>query len=165
MSEDQAADPVVTSADERARALGIDLPAVAEHPARLNLLNAVTYGKLLFLSGTGPIGPDGNVRGRLGDDMDVDAGYHAGQLTAIRMLSKISASFGSLDAVARWLKVVGYVHCTDDFMQQPAVVNGFSDLIVSVYGEERGTCARTAIGVNALPLGIPVEVEAVVELR
>jgi enamine deaminase RidA (YjgF/YER057c/UK114 family) len=96
--------------------------------------------------------------------MTVEDGYAAARTTALLALRRILDELGSLDAVDRWVKVLGLVRSAPGFGDQPAVVNGFSDLVVEVYGEERGLCARSAIGVNELPAGIPVEVEATVAL-
>ena len=108
----------------------------------------------------GPIGQSGVV----GADLDGRAGYAAARATALLVLRRIVDEFGELERVERWVKVLGFVRSAPGFGDQPAVVNGFSDLIVEVYGEERGLCARSAIGVSELPGGIPVEVEAVVAL-
>ena len=117
-------------------------------------------GSVAYLSGVGPLGTTGVV----GADLDVDAGYAAARQTALLCLRRIRDTFGSLDAVERWLKVTGFVRSAPEFAMQPAVVNGFSELIIDVYGIERGLCARSAIGVSELPMNIPIEVEAIVRL-
>jgi enamine deaminase RidA (YjgF/YER057c/UK114 family) len=95
----------------------------------------------------------------------VEQGYAAARETALLALRRIVDAFGTLDAVASWIKVLGFVRSAPGFGEQPAVVNGFTDLIVDVYGEERGLAARSAIGVAELPFGIPVEVEAVLAVK
>ncbi len=119
------------------------------------------FGSIAYLSGIGPVGTAGVVGGNL----DVEAGYAAAQATALLAFRRIVDAFGTLDAVARWVKVLGFVRSAPGFGQQPAVINGFSDLVIRVYGPERGRCARSAIGVSELPMNIPVEVEAILELR
>ena len=118
-------------------------------------------GEVAYLSGIGPIGTTGVV----GGDMPVEAGYEAARATALLALRRIVDAFGTLDAVVRWVKVLGFVRSAPGFGEQPAVINGFTDLIVEVYGPERGRCARSAIGVAELPMNIPVEVEAVLAVR
>ena len=146
------------TADERAAALGLEIPPFPELPFRPKLRPVLVHGGLAYLSGIGPIG----LAGRLGEDMSVEEGYAAARTTALLALRRILDELGSLEAVARWVKVLGLVRSAPGFSEQPAVVNGFTDLIVDVYGEERGLCARSAIGVSELPTAIPVEVEATV---
>lgn len=97
--------------------------------------------------------------------MSVEEGYAAARATALLALRRIVDEFGALDRVRRWVKVLGFVRSADGFGDQPSVLNGFTDLVVEVYGEERGLAARSAIGVRELPTGIPVEVEAIVALQ
>jgi enamine deaminase RidA (YjgF/YER057c/UK114 family) len=126
---------------------------------------AVLHGDLLFVSGTGPLRPDGTyVAGRLGADMDVAQGQAAARLVALAMLATVRAQIGSLDRVARIVKVLGFVHATPEFTDHPKVMNGFSDLMVEIFGEA-GLGARSAVGAPSLPAGIPVEVEAIFALR
>ena len=119
------------------------------------------HGGLAYLSGVGPIGTAGVV----GTDLSVEQGYAAARETGLLALRRILDEFGSLDAVERWVKVLCFVRSAPGFGDQPAVANGFSELMAEVYGDERALCARSAIGVNELPTGIPVEVEATVALR
>ena len=146
--------------DERVAALGLEIPEIPELPFRPKLRPVLVHGGLAYLSGIGPIG----VSGRVGEDMSVEDAYAAARATALLALRCILDELGTLDAVDRWVKVLGLVRSAPGFVDQPAVVNGFSDLVVEVYGEERGLCARSAIGVSELPAGIPVEVEATVAL-
>jgi len=126
---------------------------------------AVRHGDMLYVSGTGPLRPDGTyVQGRLGDTMDVAAGQAAARLAALAMLATVKKHAGSLDAVVRVVKVLGFVHCTPDFGDHPKVMNGFSDLMLQVFGDA-GLGARSALGASALPVGIAVEVEAIFALR
>jgi enamine deaminase RidA (YjgF/YER057c/UK114 family) len=148
------------TADERAAALGLEIPEIPELPFRPKLRPVLVHGGLAYLSGIGPIG----VAGRVGDDVSVDEGYAAARATALYALRRILDELGSLDAVDRWVKVLGLVRSALGFGDQPAVINGFTDLVVEVYGEERGLCARSAIGVAELPARMPVEVEATVAL-
>lgn len=121
----------------------------------------VVHGTTAYLSGIGPVGTTGIV----GDDLDVDAGYQAARATALLAFRRIVDAFGSLDAVDRWVKVLGFVRSAPGFGMQPAVLNGFSDLVIEIYGPERGRCARSAIGVAELPINIPIEVEAVLVVK
>ncbi len=126
----------------------------------------VVAGNLAYLSGHGPLKADKSlITGRLGLDMDVEAGYEAARLTGLGMLSTLQEHFGSLDKVKRLVKLLGLVRGTDGFDQQPAVINGCSELFRDVFGEENGIAARSALGTNALPGGIAVEIEAIFEVE
>jgi enamine deaminase RidA (YjgF/YER057c/UK114 family) len=151
------------TADDRLRELGLELPAPPAPMATYS--TAVRHGDLLYVSGTGPLRPDGTyVQGRLGETMDLAAGQVAARLAALAMLATVKNHAGSLDAVVRIVKVLGFVRCTPDFGDHPRVMNGFSDLMVQVFGEA-GLGARSALGASALPVGIAVEVEAIFALR
>jgi enamine deaminase RidA (YjgF/YER057c/UK114 family) len=151
----------VRSPDQRLEELGIELPQFPQLPFVPRLRPVLLHDGLAYLSGIGPIG----ITGRLGDTMTVEEGYAAARETALLALRRIVDEWGTLDRVERWVKVLGFVRSADEFGEQPAVVNGFTDLIVDVYGEERGLAARSAIGVPELPAGIPVEVEAIVAVH
>ena len=126
----------------------------------------LVHGNLAYASGHLPVRPDGElVTGRLGEGMDVEAGYEAARLVGLGILATLRGKLGSLDRVRRVVKVLGAVNCTPDFTAQPAVVNGFSELMVEVFGPEAGVAARSAIGVASLPLGVPVEIEALFEIE
>jgi enamine deaminase RidA (YjgF/YER057c/UK114 family) len=130
-----------------------------------NYVNAVRVGNLLYLAGKGPNKPDGSyVTGKMGKDLTIEQGYEAARLTAIAHLSVLKAELGSLNKVKRIVKVLGMVNCTEDFKDQPKVINGYSDLMVEIFGE-KGKHARSAVGMNALPMGIAVEVEVIVEVE
>lgn len=125
---------------------------------------AVRVGNLIFLSGHGPLKADGTyMTGKVGKDVKLEQGFMAARQTAISMLSTLKAELGDLNKVKRVVKVLGMVNCTEDFIDQPKVMNGFSDLIVSVYGE-KGIHARSAVGVISLPANMMVEVEMIVEV-
>jgi enamine deaminase RidA (YjgF/YER057c/UK114 family) len=147
--------------DERLRELGLELPAIPALPFTPRLVPVLEHGGLAYLSGIGPVGHAGAV----GDELSVEDGYEAARQTALLALRRLVDAFGSLDRVDRWVRVLGFVRSAPGFAEQPSVLNGFTDQVVEVFGVERGLCARSAIGVNALPAGIPVEVEAVVAVR
>jgi len=129
---------------------------------------AVWTGSLVFLSGAGPVRPDGTiVTGRVGTgpgDMSPADARDAARLTGLRLLAALRAEVGDLDRVERVVKLLGFVRCAPEFTDQPAVIDGCSELLVEVLGEA-GRGARSAVGVAALPFGIPVEIEAVVQVR
>jgi enamine deaminase RidA (YjgF/YER057c/UK114 family) len=149
------------SADERLAELGLVLPEIPATPFTPRLRPVAILGEMAFVSGIGPIG----VRGAVGREISTEVGYAAARLTALYMFRQIVDALGALDRVERWVKVLGFIRSAPDFGDQPSVLNGFSDLVVEVYGEERGLCARSAIGTSDLPLGMPVEVEAIVVVR
>lgn len=117
---------------------------------------------MLHLCGHIPQKENGDlIKGKVGDNLSVEEGYQSARTCAINILGTLSKELGSLDKVKQVVKLVGFVNCTDDFMQQPAVINGASDLFVEVFGTI-GVHARSAVGTNALPLGIATEVECIV---
>jgi enamine deaminase RidA (YjgF/YER057c/UK114 family) len=125
----------------------------------------ITAGQLVYTSGHLPVQPSGKlVTGRVGADLDVPSGYAAARLAGLGILASLRKEFGSLDRIRRVVKVLGAVNCTAEFTQQPAVINGCSELFAEIFGPECGIAARSAIGVNALPLGVCVEIEAIFEL-
>lgn len=130
-----------------------------------NYVNAVRVGNLLYLAGKGPTKPDGsNITGKVGKDLTIEQGYEAAQLTAINHLAVLKAELGDLNKVKRIVKVLGMVNCTEDFKEQPKVINGYSDLMVEIFGD-KGKHARSAVGMYALPSNIAVEVEVIVEVE
>lgn len=149
------------TADERARELGLEIPEFPALPFRPKLVPVRIHAGLAYVSGLGPIGQ----RGVVGADLSVEEGYEAARVTGLLALRRILDSLGELERVERWVKVLGFVRSAPGFGEQPAVINGFTDAIVEVYGGERGLCARSAIGVSELPAGMPVEVEAVLALH
>jgi enamine deaminase RidA (YjgF/YER057c/UK114 family) len=129
-----------------------------------NYVDAVRVGKLIYLSGKGPQKADGTyITGKLGKDLTIEQGYEAARLTAINHLSVLKRELGSLNKVRRVVKVLGMVNCTEDFKDQPKVINGYSDLMVEIFGD-KGKHARSAVGMCALPFGIAVEVEIILEV-
>ena len=151
------------SAEDKVKELGIDLSAASSPVA--NYVAAVTVGKLVFLSGKGPNRPDGSqVTGKVGSDLTVDEAYNAARLCGIQLLSALKEHVGSLDNVKRVVKLLGMVNAEPDFEDQPKVINGCSDLLVSIFGEN-GKHARSAVGMSSLPSGIAVEIEMIVELN
>jgi enamine deaminase RidA (YjgF/YER057c/UK114 family) len=143
---------------------GLDLPVPAEPKGLYQPL--VVVGNLAYVSGHLPLRADGSVlTGRLGEDLDQAAGYEAARRIGLGLLATLRAGLGSLNRVRRVVKVCGFVHCTPDFRQQPAVINGCSQLLADVFGPQAGVGARSAVGVGSLPLGAAVEIEAVVEIE
>lgn len=149
--------------EARLAELGIVLPPPATPVA--NYVNAVRVGNLLFLAGKGPSKPEGGtVTGKVGVDLTIEQGYEAARLTGIAQLAVLKAELGDLKKVKRIVKVLGMVNCDAGFSNQPEVMNGYSDLMVQVFGE-RGKHARSAVGMIALPRNIAVEVEMIVEVE
>jgi len=149
--------------NERLKTLGISLPQ--PRPPMANYVNAVRTGNLVFLAGKGPTRPDGTfVTGKLGADLTIEQGYEAARLTGIAQLAALRAELGDLNKVTRIVKVTGMVNAAPDFTDHPKVINGFSDLMVEVFGE-RGKHARAAVGMGSLPANIAVEIEMIVEVE
>ena len=149
--------------ETRLKELGCILPDIPK-PVGSYLLSRQTRD-LLFLSGTTCYIPGGLLySGRLGAELDVQQGYAAARQTMLNLLGVVKSVLGDLDRVEYVIKLNGYVNSTTDFVRQPEVINGASDLLVQLYGE-RGRHARTSIGVNVLPDNIPVEIEMVLQVR
>ncbi len=143
--------------------LGLSLPLAPEPKGVYRPINVV--GNLAYASGHGPIDASGKyVVGRLGADLDVEAGYRAAQLTGLAILASLRKELGSLDRIGRVVKTFGMVNCTPEFTQHPAVINGCSELFAEVFGREAGIGVRSAVGVASLPMGTAVEIEAVFEI-
>jgi len=140
--------------------LGVELPAPLVPPGNYRQVNV--HAGLAYIAGHGPFDGDATlVEGLVGRDLDVREGYEAARLTALSMLASLRNELGDLDRVTQWLRVVGYVHCAPGFAQNAAVVNGFSDLIVELWGEA-GRHARSAPGQGPSPLNVPIIVDAIV---
>ncbi len=155
--------------DAKLNALGLVLPPPMKSPPgmRLPFAPVRVRGKRVFISGHGPINADGSLaepRGQLGQALTVEQGYVAARLVALNILASLKRELGDLDRVTAWLRVFGMVNSAPGFNQQPNVVNGFSDLILELWGPEAGAHARSAVGMAGLPVDIPVEVEAEVEI-
>ena len=128
-----------------------------------NYVPAVRVGNLLFLSGSGP--DQSTPRGKVGKDLSLEQGYQAARATGLNLLATTRATLGSLDRVKRIVKVLGMVNSAPGFTDQPKVINGFSDLMVEVFGEAIGKHARSAVGMAELPFNIPVEIEMILEVE
>ena len=148
--------------EAKLEALNIILPDPPQPVA--NYVNGVRAGNLIFLAGKGPRYADGTeITGKLGADVSIEQGYEGARLTAINPLAVLKDMLGDLSKVKRVVKVLGLVNSTPEFIEQPKVINGFSDLMVEVFGD-RGKHARAAIGVASLPRGQAVEIELIVEV-
>ena len=149
--------------DQKLKEKGIVLTTPSQPIA--NYVNAVRVGNLLYLAGKGPTKPDGtNITGKVGKDLTIEQGYQAARLVGINHLSVLKAELGSLNKVKRIVKVLGMVNCENSFGDHPKVINGYSDLMVEVFGE-KGKHARSAVGMGSLPMNIAVEVEVIVEIE
>jgi enamine deaminase RidA (YjgF/YER057c/UK114 family) len=152
-----------TDFDKKLKELGIELMAPSKPIA--NYVKAVRVGNLLYLSGHGPSRADGTtITGKVGSDMTVEQGYEAAKQTGVSILSTLKGELGDLNKVKRVVKVLGMVNCTPTFGDQPKVINGFSDLMVAVFGD-KGKHARSAVGMNALPNNMAVEIEIIIEVE
>jgi enamine deaminase RidA (YjgF/YER057c/UK114 family) len=149
--------------DKKLKDLGITLPPPTKPVA--NYVKAVRTGNLVFLSGHAPQRADGTyITGKLGKDLTIEQGYDAAKLTAINLISTLKAHLGDLNKVKHIVRVTGMVNCTPDFADQPKVMNGCSDLLVAVFGEQ-GKHVRSAVGMVSLPMNTSVEIEMVVEVE
>ena len=153
----------MVSPEEKLAELGITLPGASSPVA--NYVGAVRTGNLLFLAGCGPArGPDGkSPKGQVGTDLTVEEGYEAARLVGINLLARLKEELGELSRVKRVVKLLSMVNAASGFTETPAVANGCSDLLVEVFGE-KGRHARSAVGMSALPMNIPVEIEMIAEI-
>ncbi len=149
--------------EEKIKELGLTLPAAPSPMA--NYVTARRTGNLLFFSGAGPF-EEGNTRSRVkwGAELSQEEGYQAARLTGLNLIAQLKKELGDLDKIRQFVKVQAFVASSPDFMAQPAVMNGVSDLFVEVFGE-KGKHARTAVAVPQLPFNIPIEVEMIVEIE
>ena len=149
-------------AEQKLEELGLILPQPSTPVA--NFVSAVKTGNLLFVSGHGPY-DDGKIKisGKVGRELTIDEGYQVARNVGLNCLATIKAAIGDLDKVKRFVKLLGMVNCTDDFKDQPKVINGCSDLLVAIF-EDDGKHARAAVGMQALPNQIPVEIEMILEI-
>lgn len=150
--------------EERIAQLGITL-SEPTLPKGIKIVLATRTDNLIYLSGNGPIAPDGTrTVGKVGSDLSIEEGYAAAKLTAIRHLSVLKKELGDLNKVERLIKVLGMVNADTSFTEHPKVINGYSELMVAVFGE-RGMHARSAVGMGSLPWNLACEVEAIVQVR
>ncbi|MEE9402983.1 MAG: RidA family protein [Desulfobacteria bacterium] len=151
------------SAESKLKEIGLELPPAVKPIA--NYVPSVRTGNLVFLSGQGPLRKDGTmITGKVGADLTLEEGYEAARRVALGLLGSLKAEIGDLDKVRRVVKLLGMVNCTPEFTDQPKVINGASDLLVEVFGD-KGKHARSAVGMNALPMNISVEIEMIVEVE
>ncbi len=150
-------------AEARLAELGIELPAASEPVANYRM--AVRTGNLLFVAGHGPAHRDGiPATGKVGADLDLAQAREAARMVGLNLVATVRRELGSLDAVRRIVKVLGMVNCAPGFDQTPAVVDGCSDFLVELFGDEIGSHARSAVGMAELPFGLAVEIEMIVEV-
>ena len=148
--------------DDRLQELSIELPPLP--PAAGNYISYVQAGNLLFLAGSGPHTPGQELpKGRVGAEVTLEEAYQHARTIGIIQIARMKDALGDLDRVKRVVKVLGMVNAVPEFGDQPKVINGFSDLMVEVFGD-KGQHARSAVGMGSLPFNIPVEVEAIVEV-
>lgn len=151
------------SAEQKLNDLNLKLPPA---PTPLGVYKPLLmHGNTVYLSGHGPFKSDGSfMTGRVGEDLNQEDGYKAARQTGLAILATLKSQLGSIDRIKRVVKLLGFVNCTGDFNQHPAVINGCSELFAEVFGQETGVGARSAVGVNALPGNIPVEIEGIFEV-
>lgn len=160
----------MTVVESKLASLGLVLPPPIVLPPGVVLPFQMVriVGTRAFVSGHGPQAPDGSFAkplGKVGRELTVEQGWQAARLTALSILGSLQRALGDLDRIAAWSRVFGMVNCEAGFTRQPAVINGFSDLVLAVFGAEVGAHARSAVGLYELPFEIPVEIEAELELR
>jgi enamine deaminase RidA (YjgF/YER057c/UK114 family) len=150
--------------ETRVQELHLTLPKPAKPVAKYKM--TVQEGKLLYVSGHGPAKIDDKspIVGKVGDDLTLEKGKEAARLVGLNILSTVKHALGSLDKIKRLVKTLGMVNCTTDFKEQPQVINGFSELMAEVFGDDAGVGARSAVGMGSLPGNIPVEVECIFEV-
>jgi hypothetical protein len=156
--------------ETRLQALGLTLPPPTQPPPGVVLPFQFVHilGRRALISGHGPQNPDGSLAlplGKLGRELTVEQGYTAARMTALSILGSLHRALGNLDRIAAWSRVFGMVNSAPGFNQQPSVINGFSDLILELFGPEIGAHCRSAVGLAELPFNIPVEIEGEVELN
>ena len=155
--------------EERLTALGLTLPPPFKLPPGVvfPFQFVRVIGRRALISGHGPVNPDGSIpepRGKLGRELTVEQGYVAARLTGLSILGSLQRALGDLDRISAWVRVFGMVNSAPGFNRQPNVINGFSDLIIELFGPETGAHSRSAVGLAELPFDIPVEIEGEVEL-
>ncbi|QDU95445.1 RidA family protein [Lignipirellula cremea] len=154
----------MSTPEAQLQSLGLELPP-APKPGGV-YKPVVIIDNVAYVSGHGPLNSDGTMLvGRVGSEVDQQAGYDAARQTGLAILATLKANLGELSRVKRVIKSLGMVNCTADFDKHPAVINGYSELLAQVFGEENGVGARSAVGMGSLPGNITVEVEAIFELH
>lgn len=149
--------------EQKLSQLGIQLPQIPESLG--SYVDMVKVGNMVFLSGRGPLKADGKyITGKVGSSLTTEEGYQAARLTAINQLAVLKRAFGSLNKIKRIVKVNGYVNTAESFTDQSKVMNGFSDLLIEVFGE-KGRHARTSVGIYTLPQNMVIEAEMIVEME
>jgi enamine deaminase RidA (YjgF/YER057c/UK114 family) len=150
--------------EDRLVELKLELPPVPKPQGVYKPI--VVVGNLVYVSGHGPLRADKTlIQGRVGADLDLESGKQAARQVGLAMLATLREYLGSLNRVRRLVKTLGLVNCTGDFHQQPAVINGYSELMAEVFGPENGVGARSAVGAPALPANMAVEIEAIFEIE
>ncbi|HEX6019271.1 MAG TPA: RidA family protein [Burkholderiaceae bacterium] len=160
----------MSNIEARIAALGLRLPAPLQAPAGVKLPFQFVHvvGSRAFISGHGPQDADGSIAqplGKVGRELTLDQGHAQARIVALSILGSLKRTLGDLDRVSRWCRVFGMVNSAPGFNRQPAVINGFSELILELWGPQHGAHARSAVGMAELPFDIPVEIEAEVELK
>ncbi len=155
--------------EERMSELGLMIPEPLTLPPGLELPFpwVRVHGEYAYISGHGPQNADGSLAGpfgKVGEEVTPEQAYEAARLTGLAIIGSLKRALGDLDRVTAWLKILGLVNASPGFTQTPAVINGFTDLIITIWGPTAGSHARSAIGVSELPFGIPVEIEGQVEI-
>jgi enamine deaminase RidA (YjgF/YER057c/UK114 family) len=154
---------MASSAEGRIKELKLELPPAPKPVAKYK--TAVQIGNILYVSGHGPLKADGKmITGRVGADLNPESGKQAARQVGLAILSTVRNTLGSLDKVKRLIKTLGMVNSTAEFTDHPQVINGFSELMAEVFGEDAGVGARSAVGMGSLPGNIPVEVECIFEV-
>ena len=152
------------SADQKLQELNLELPPAPTPMAVYKSL--IIQDNLAYVSGHGPVQSDGSLMiGCVGKELSQEEGYKAARQAGLAILATLKSQLGSLDRVTRVIKLMGFVNCSDDFKQQPAVINGCSELFAEVFGKETGIGTRSALGTNSLPGNIPVEIEGIFAIR
>jgi enamine deaminase RidA (YjgF/YER057c/UK114 family) len=150
--------------EARIQELHLTLPTAPKPVAKYK--TAVQQGNLLYVSGHGPLKPDGKmITGKVGKDLNLEQGKEAARVVGLAILSTVRATIGSLNKVKRLIKTLGMVNATPDFQEQPQVINGFSELMAEVFGDDAGVGSRSAVGMGSLPGNIAVEVECLFEVE
>jgi enamine deaminase RidA (YjgF/YER057c/UK114 family) len=157
--------PMPSKPETRVQELHLTLPTPPKPMAKYK--TAVLAGNMLYVSGHGPAKVDAKspVAGRVGADLTPEQGKEAAKLVGLNILATVQSTLGSLNKVKRLVKTLGMVNCTADFREQPQVINGFSDLMAEIFGEDAGVGARSAVGMGSLPSNIPVEIECIFEVE